>query len=78
MPTNFDLKNPIFLPKKVLSEKMGFFKIKISQNSVFLGLEIKFLKLLSKQMRFFRSKSVRIKFFSKKNKKNFKKKTKLP
>ena len=40
------LKNPIFLPKKVLSEKWDFF----------------------------RSKSVRIKFFSKKKKKkNFKK-----
>ena len=31
---------------------MGFFKIKISENSVFLGLEIKLFKLLSKKMRF--------------------------
>ena len=29
IPTNFDLKNPIFLPKKGLSEKMGFFRSKL-------------------------------------------------
>ena len=34
IPTNFDLKPPIFLPKKVLSEKMGFFRSKSVKSDV--------------------------------------------
>ena len=49
-------------------KKWGFLDQNQSEFS-FLGLEIKFFKLLSKTMGFFRSKSVRIELKKKKKKK---------
>ena len=54
-------------------KKWGFLDQNQSEFS-FLGLEIKFFKLLSKKMRFLRSKLVRIQFFFKKKQKISKKK----
>ena len=55
---------------------MGFFRSKLVGINFFFGLKIEFFKLLSKTMRFFRSKSVRIQF-KKKKINNFKKKIAL-